>query len=79
VNLGTFETAGTVGTGLKITLNVEPWNYEPPQGLERPSGVNILNGAQRLNGWNDWNRLQYSLARGIALPRDCFSASKSRR
>ena len=27
---GTFETAGTVGTGLKITLNVEPLNFELP-------------------------------------------------
>ena len=27
---GTFETAGTVATGLKITLNVEPLNFELP-------------------------------------------------
>jgi hypothetical protein len=32
---GTFETAGTVGTGLKITLNVEPLNIELPRGFER--------------------------------------------
>jgi hypothetical protein len=27
---GTIETAGTVGTGLKITLNLEPLSFELP-------------------------------------------------
>jgi hypothetical protein len=32
--------------------------------IERASVLNDLNGAKRLNDWNDWNGLQYCLKAG---------------
>jgi len=58
---GTFETAGTVGTGLKITLNF--WTFElwtavrlgTLERLEPAVAWNALNRAKRWNVWNGWN------------------------
>jgi hypothetical protein len=41
---GTIETAGTVGTCLKITLNVEPLNFELPLGFDRRNAINLFSG-----------------------------------
>ena len=41
------------------------------------SFLNDLNGAKRLNDWNDWNGLRYCLARGIVSLEIAFRHRKA--